>query len=58
MKNNLKRLLTPGHSFKRDLQSTVNMPRASYPVARGILEKILAPYNHQMSILAEVLLNT
>lgn len=58
MKNNLKRLLTPGHSFKTDLQSAVTMPRARYPVARGTLEKILEPYNHQMSILADVLLNT
>lgn len=34
------------------------MPRARYPVARGALEKILEPSNHQMSTLADILLNT
>lgn len=31
------------------------MPRARHPAARGALEKILEPYNHQMSTLADIL---
>lgn len=56
MNNNLKRRPTPRHLFTERLAGAVTMPGASHPVARGALEKILKPWHHQMSILADILL--
>lgn len=58
MKNNLKRLPTSGYMFTERLaECSLQMLRARYPIARGTLEKLLEPRNHQMSILADILLN-